>query len=118
MNDADLRDAALSVLHRYRQGNAGMAEDALAELGAVLLPEAVLMANPRRAAVDEWFAIYDAYHKASDVYNARVQFIREQEAAGRFGEFNAHGEYKLLNEAQRATYGAAEALYQALRAAV
>lgn len=36
MNEIDRRDAALSVLHRYRQGQAGLAEDALAELKAVL----------------------------------------------------------------------------------
>lgn len=40
-NDIERRDAALSVLHRYRQGNAGMAEDALAELTAILTPPTV-----------------------------------------------------------------------------
>lgn len=39
MEDADRRDAALSVLHRYRQGSAGLAEDALAEIKAILAGE-------------------------------------------------------------------------------
>lgn len=78
-------------------------------------PEATADAA-RLAAVDAWFVVYDAYHKASGIYNARVKFIREQEAAGcSFGTFNAHGEYKMLNEAQRATYTAAETLYAALK---
>lgn len=70
--------------------------------------------NDRETAVTEWFAAHDAYHKASDVYNARVRFIREQDAVGRFGEFNARGEYKLLNETQKACFAADEVLYQAL----
>lgn len=37
MNDIERRDAALSVLHRYRQGQAGLAEDALAELTSILV---------------------------------------------------------------------------------
>lgn len=41
MDDIERRDAALSVLHRYRQGSAGLAEDALAELTAILVASTV-----------------------------------------------------------------------------
>lgn len=41
MSEIDRRDSALSVLHRYRQGQAGLAEDALAEIKAIVAPEIV-----------------------------------------------------------------------------
>lgn len=75
---------------------------------------------PRRgeaAAVAIWFTAHDAYHKASDAYNARLAYIQAERERTKW-EFvgNVDHEYKVLNEAQRAAIKAAETLYQTLRA--
>ncbi len=64
--------------------------------------------------VKKWFAAHNAYHKASETYNSRVKFLREQEKLGHVGVFNAHEEYKLLNDAQTQALKADEILYRAL----
>lgn len=66
--------------------------------------------------VQAWFLAHAAYHKAVATYNARVRFIREKESEGHLGTFNAHGEYRLMTDAQKSALAADETLYHALAA--
>lgn len=71
----------------------------------------------RDAAVSKWFDAHDAYHKASDIYNARVRYVRaEQDRDAGALVMNCHQEYKALNEAQRAALAADHDLYTTLAA--
>lgn len=67
-------------------------------------------------ALYKWFAAHDAYHKASDVYNARVRYVRaEQDRDPGALVMNCHQEYKALNEAQRAALKMDEEFYQIMK---
>lgn len=68
-----------------------------------------------KIALGKWFAAHDAYHKASDTYNARVAFVRsERERDSRHLVMTCDQEYKVLNETQRAALAADQELYGAL----
>lgn len=67
------------------------------------------------AAVEDWFKLHDAYHKASDAYNARLAVVRAERERDNWS-MNVHAEYRALHDAQSVALQASEALYQYLRA--
>lgn len=66
--------------------------------------------------VEEWFAAHDAYHKASDVYNARLELVRAERERGNW-TMRVDVEYSALCKAQSKALAADETLYAALSAA-
>lgn len=69
-------------------------------------------------AVQEWFAKHDAYHKASEAYNARLEYVRERRKKYEDWSENPQSEYRVLGDAQREAIAAAETLYQTLKPAM
>lgn len=67
------------------------------------------------AAVDDWFAIHDAYHKASAVYNERLALVRAERDRGNWS-MDVNAEYQALCDAQRVALSADDALYRFLKA--
>ena len=65
------------------------------------------------AAVDDWFSVHDAYHKASRAYNERLALVRAERERGNWS-MNCDAEYRALADAQSAAFAADETLYRAL----
>lgn len=66
------------------------------------------------AAVDAWFRAHDAYHRASDEYNARLALVRAERERGNWS-INTDPEYQALTLAQKDAFAASEGLYQHIR---
>jgi hypothetical protein len=64
----------------------------------------------------EWFMAHDAYHKASEAYNQRLELVRAERGRGNWS-MKLDAEYNALHDAQAAALRADETFYQALRAA-
>lgn len=67
------------------------------------------------AAVQDWFAVHDAYHKASAAYNERLRLVRAERERGNWS-MDVNAEYQALNNAQKAALSADDALYRFLKA--
>lgn len=63
--------------------------------------------------VAEWFKAHDAYHKASELYNQRLELVRAERERGNW-TMNVNAEYTALNQAQSAALQADRELYVAL----
>lgn len=74
------------------------------------------MTQPCTTAIGKWFGAHDAYHKASDAYNARLTLVRAERERGNW-TMTVDPEYKALNDAQRAALKADSELYAAMIAA-
>jgi hypothetical protein len=73
------------------------------------------MSAEHQTAIAEWFAAHYAYHKASDIYNARLAFVRaERERDPACLSMTCDQEYKALGDAERAATWADEVLYNRL----
>lgn len=72
--------------------------------------------NSMTPEVEQWFKAHDAWHKATETYNARVVYLRQQEAAGNYGKANSHLEYDVMNKAMRWALAADKLLYETLKA--
>ena len=67
------------------------------------------------AAVDDWFSVHDAYHKASLAYNERLALVRAERERGNWS-MDVNAEYQALCDAQRVALSADETLYRFLKA--
>lgn len=63
--------------------------------------------------VDEWFLVHDSYHKASEVYNQRLELVRSERDRGNWS-MKVDVEYRIVHNAQSAVLKADIALYQTL----
>lgn len=64
-------------------------------------------------AIDEWFQVQDAYHKAVETYNLRLALVRAERERGNW-TMKLDAEYDAMHKAQGAAFRANEALYQTL----
>lgn len=65
-------------------------------------------------AVEAWFRAHDAYHQASDAYNARLAVVRAERDRGNWS-MNTDPEYQALTQAQKDAFAASDRLYLHLR---
>ncbi len=73
------------------------------------------MSADQQPEIAVWFAAHDAYHKASDAYNARLKFVRaERERDANAWAMTCDSEYQELNHAHRVAMEADQTLYKAL----
>jgi hypothetical protein len=62
----------------------------------------------------EWYVAQENYHKASEVYNARLILIRAERERGNWS-MDVVAEYETMHAAQAAALQASEEFYQTLR---